>query len=210
MLGRTTATSDGAGQKRVFLGYPWDVQHYWESGCWRGERTSRPAARAWEGCSPFRWRAPGRCAQRGSALRVTGSSAAGSGVRTQPPPSLVRQGRHAAIQQQRLRPGCALRRGDAAIVWHASGAWWDVRLDSWYCCETGMLLVVLGWQKHLGAAGRGMGQVPRLLCGVAPLAGLPRLRGIPAQVGTEAGLSRWPLASSTSHRSTWQSCDGAL
>lgn len=119
-----------------------------------------------------------------------------------PPPSLVRQGRHAAIQQQRLRPGCALWRRDAAIVWRASGAWWGVRPDSWYCCETGMLLVVLGWQKHLGAAGRGMGRVPRLLCGVAPLAGLPRLRGSPALVGTEAGRPRchWLVAPATEAR----------
>lgn len=67
------------------------------------------------------------------------------------------RGRHAARRQEQLKLGCAPQHGDAAIVWCASGAWWDVQPDLWYCCETGMLLAMLGWQKHLGAASCGMG-----------------------------------------------------
>lgn len=67
------------------------------------------------------------------------------------------RGRHAAVWWEQPRPGCAPRHGDAAISWCASSAGWGVQPDLWYRCETGMLLVVLGWQKYLGAASCGMG-----------------------------------------------------
>lgn len=117
------------------------------------------------------------------------------------------RGRHAAMRQERLRPGCAPWHGDAAIVWRASGAWWGVQPDLWYCCETGMLLVVLGWQKPLGVASCGMGSIPGPPHGVSPLAGLPHSRCSPVLAGTRAGWPRWLLACSASHRSTWESCD---
>lgn len=72
-----------------------------------------------------------------------------------------------AIQQQWLRLACAPWRGDTAISRLASGSWWVVRPDLWYCSKAGMLLAVLGWWKRLGAAGCEMGPVWGLPRGVA-------------------------------------------
>lgn len=124
MLGRTTATSDGAGQKCVFSGYPRDMQHCWEFGRCGGAHLSsrRPCLEGLQPVSvvdPVEVCAAWLCSlsEREQCCWVRGTD----GAPSQPGAPGEACSHPAAAPEAGLRPaarGCCNR---VACLWHLVG-----------------------------------------------------------------------------------------